>query len=168
VRLTDLGAPLNTAQDFATLNVASPLVQDYTATADQITDLDLTAPGTITTEAGLIYRKQDASNYWREYFDVLGAYRVDSVAAGTPTNRTNVAAVIAVGQTRTIRVSTHGNLHDHYTFSGTTPSKRGNQLSFSTYAAEATVQPDIGAGWTAANLRSYPRISSNYDGLDAV
>lgn len=168
VRVADLPAPFTTAQGIATLSVASPSVTDYTGTADQVLDLTLTAPGSITTEAGIIYRKLDASNYWRAYFDTAGALKVDSVSGGTPTNRINVAGVIAAGQTRTIRVICQGSLNDAFSLSGSTWTKRGSQINVSHQNTQTTVQPDIGAGWTAANLRSYPRTSSQYTILDSV
>lgn len=168
VRGVTLGAPFDSDNGIATLNVASPAVQDYTATADLIAEITLTAPGTITTEAGLIYRKQDASNYWRAYFNTSGAFRVDSVTAGAATNRVNVAGVITTSATRTIRIVAGGNLHDYYTQSGTTWTKRGTQVSNSSFATQTTIQPDIGSGWTAANQRSYPRVSSAYDVLDTI
>lgn len=168
MRVKDAGGAFATDEGIATLNVASPAVQDYAATADQIIDLTLTAPGSITAEAGIIYRKLDTSNYWRAYFNTSGAFRVDSVSGGVATNQINVAGVIAAGQTRTIRIICEDSLHDAYTQSGSTWTKRGSQLNVSHQNTQAAVQPDIGAGWTAANLRSYPRTSSNYNVLDTI
>lgn len=159
-RVAQLPAPLS-----PTLNVVSPTEQDYTGLADQEIDLTLTAPGSITEEAGIIYRKLDANNYWRAYFDTTGAFKVDSVLAGTPTNRISVAGVIAAGQTRTIRIRCSGSLHDAWTLATNTWTKRGAQVNVSHQNTQTTVQPDIGAGWTAANLISDPITSSQYDVL---
>lgn len=162
LKIVQLPAPFNTDFGIATLNIASPAdATDYTATADQELSLTLTAPGSITEEAGIIYRKLDADNYWRAYFDTAGAFKVDSVSAGTPTNRINVAGVITGGATLTIRVLTNGSLHDAFTLLDTVPTKRGAQVNVSHQNTIQTVQPDIGTGWTAANLRSFPRAAYN-------
>jgi hypothetical protein len=170
MRAGDLPAPFASDDAIASINVASPSnATEYTGTANAITQCTLTAPaGSITTEAYIKYRKTDANNYWRKGFNTAGAFRVDSVAAGTPTNRTSVAAVIAAGNVRTVRAVTDGNLHDHYSLASSTWTKRGSQLNLSHSASAATVELDLGAGWTAANLRSYPLTSPQYAILDNV
>jgi hypothetical protein len=80
--------------EWATAYAASPS-GSYTGTGDQLLDVTLTAPGTISTEAGVKYRVQDVNNYWRVYFNTSGALRVDSVEAGVATNRANVAGMIS-------------------------------------------------------------------------
>ena len=169
LRVRQLGAPFTTDNGIATLNVASPAVQDYTATADQILDLTLTAPaGSITTEAGIIYRKLDANNYWRAYFNTAGAFRVDSVSGGVATNRVGTSGAITAGATRTIRIRMSGSRQDAYTLNNVTWTKRGAQFNVSHQDTQVTVQPQIGAGWAAPNLRSCPNTSSAYDVLDAI
>ena len=166
-RLGDLPAPFTTDNGIATVNASSPS-GSYTGTADQIIEMTLTSPGTITTEAGFRFRVLDANNYWRAYFNTSGAFRVDSVEAGVATNRINVAAVISTSQTRTIRVISDGTAQDAFTLSGATWSQRGSRLTNDIHTTQTGIATDIGAGWTAANLRSYPRTSSTYNLLDNV
>lgn len=167
VRLIDLPSPFDTLAGLTTLNQASPTETDYTGSADQIVELTLTAPGTITEEAGIIYRKADANNYWRAYFTTAGAFKLDSVSGGTPTTHVNVAGVIAAGQTKTIRVRCKGSLH--YAFAGDTSAitYRG-QANLSHQNTQTTIQPDIGAGYTVADLRSWPLTSAQYALLDQI
>ncbi len=165
VQVLDLGAPFDAAQGLTMLNVAAPS-GSYTGTADAVIDIDLTAPGTLISEAGIVYRRLDANNYWRAYFNTSGAFRVDSVSGGVATNRINVAGVIAAGQTRTIRIVCDGSLHDAYTLAGATWTVRGSQVNVSHQNSQTTIVPEVGAGWTAANLRSTPRTSATYDALD--
>jgi hypothetical protein len=47
-------------------------------------------------------------------------------------------------------------------------TKRGSQLTNDIHTTATGIETDIGAGWTAANLRSYPRTSSTYNLLDNV
>ena len=166
-RLGDLPAPFTTDNGIATVNASSPS-GSYTGTADQIIEMTLTSPGTITTEAGFRFRVLDANNYWRAYFNTSGAFRVDSVEAGVATNRINVAAVISTSQTRTIRVISDGTAQDAFTLSGATWSQRGSRLTNDIHTTQTGIATDVGAGWTAANLRSYPRTSSTYNLLDNV
>lgn len=166
-RVGDLPSPFTTDNGIATVNASSPS-GSYTGTADQIIEMTLTSPGTITTEAGFRFRVLDANNYWRAYFNTSGAFRVDSVEAGVATNRINVAAVISTSQTRTIRVISDGTAQDAFTLSGATWSQRGSRLTNDIHTTQTGIATDIGAGWTAANLRSYPRTSSTYNLLDNV
>lgn len=146
-----------------TLDVASPVEQAYTGTADALLEITLTAPGSITEEAGIVFRKLDDNNYWRAYFDTAGAFKLDSVASGTPTNRINVAGVITAGAARAIRIIMNGSLLDAYTLNGSTWTKRGAQINISHQNTQTTVTPDVGANWSAANLLSYPLTSAVYN-----
>lgn len=141
---------------------------EYTATADQLIELTLTAPASITTEAGFRFRVVDADNYWRAYFDTSGAFLVDSVEAGTPTNRISVAAVITGSATRTIRIISDGTAQNAFSAASGTWTKRGAQLTNDIHTTATGIETDIGAGWTAASLRSYPRTSSQYTVLDTL
>jgi hypothetical protein len=168
LRITTLAGVFATEHGTTSVNVASPVsLAEHTATADQIVELTVTAPGVLANECGIRYRITDANNYWRAYFNSAGAFRVDSVSAGVATNRINVAGVIAGAGTATIRVICEGSLHDAYTLAGTTWTKRGSQLNVSHQNSSTNVTAEIGAGWTVANLRSYPR-SGIYSALDGV
>ena len=166
-RLGDLPAPFTTDHGIATLNVASPS-GSYTATADQIIEMTLTAPGSITTEAGFRFRVVDANNYWRAYFNTSGAFRVDSVEAGVATNRISVAGVISGGQARTIRVISDGTAQDAFSLASATWTKRGSQLTNDIHTTATGIATDVGAGWTVSNFRSYPVESPQYNVLDRL
>lgn len=169
----DLPAPFTTDHGIATLDVAGPADQtEYTGDADGIIDLTVTAPGVLdgsaTTRCGFYYRADaDLSPAWHCYVDGLGAFNVDSIdAAGTRTNRITAASVIAGGATVTLRVICAGSLHDAYSLNSTTWTKRGSQVNVSLNDTGTTIEPSIPAGWSAANLRSYPRTSAAYAELD--
>jgi len=166
-RVGDLLGPFTSDNGIATLDVSSP-AGSYTGTADQIIEMTLTAPGTITTEAGFRFRVVDANNYWRAYFNTSGAFRVDSVEAGVATNRINVAGVIGAGQTRTIRIVSDGTAQDAFSLASATWTKRGSQLTNDIHTTATGMATDVGAGWTAANLRAYPRTSAQYTVLDSL
>jgi len=164
-----LPAPFTDAALLTVVNEATPVSgQPYTATADAIHDLTVTAPNPLTGECALEYRVTDDDNKWRAYFNDSGAFRLDSVLAGTPTNRINVAGAIAAGETRTIRVWTYGSLHNCYTRAGITTdwTKRGSGINLSHQNTATTIKPVAGAGWVLGALRSYPTTSPAYAELD--
>ncbi len=166
-RLGDLPAPFTTDNGIALLNVASPS-GSYTGVANAIVEMTLTAPASITTEAGFRFRVVDANNYWRAYFNTSGAFLVDSVEAGVATNRISVAAVITGSAERTIRVISDGTAQDAFSLASATWTKRGAQLTNNIHPTATGIETDVGAGWTAANLRVYERTSPQYDVLDTV
>jgi hypothetical protein len=165
-RRRQLGSPWTTDFAIATVNVASPAhLTQYTATADAIHRLTITAPGSLANECGIRYRIQDANNYWRAYFNAAGAFRIDSVSGGTPTNRVNVAGVITAGQTRSIQVICDGNDHVGYTSGTASPHTRQGNTSVAHVNGQANIAADIGATWTVSNLQSHPRRSAVYNDL---
>lgn len=156
-----------------TLNITSPADQtEYTGDADGIIDLTVTAPGSLdgsaTTRCGFYYRADaDLTPAWHCYVDGTGAFNLDSIdAAGTRTNRITAAGVITGGGTRTLRVICAGTKHHAHSLNGTTWTERGSEVNLSLNDTVTTIEPSIPAGWTAANLRSYPRTSSAYAELD--
>lgn len=162
-----LTAPFDTDTGIASVAVDTPVSGTaYTATANAIHDLTVTAPNPLTGECALEYRVTDDDNKWRAYFNDSGAFRLDSVLAGTPTNRINVAGAIAAGDTRTMRVITNSTLHDAYTYSGAVPTKRGGQITLAHQDAAAAIKPVAGAGWVLGALHSYPTTSPVYAELD--
>lgn len=175
VSICQLTVPFDTDTGIATLNVASPVdATEYTGDADGILDLTVTAPGTLdgsaSTRCGFYYRADsDLSPAWHAYVDGTGAFNLDSIdAGGTRTNRIAVAGVITGGGTRTLRVIVAGTKHNAYTLSGTTWTKRGSEINVSLNDAVTTIEPSVPAGWTAANLQSWPRTSAAYAELDRV
>lgn len=168
-RRRQLGAPWTTDFAIATVNIASPAhLTQYAASADAIHRLTITAPGTLANECGFRYRIQDASNYWRAYFNASGAFRIDSVAAGVATNRLNVAGVITAGQTRSIQIVCDGSDHVGYTSGTASPHTRQGTATLSHMNTQVNLAADIGAGWTVSNLISHPRRSSFYEDLARV
>lgn len=169
IRVRQLPAPFDTDYGLATLSV-NPGVSGtaYTATADAIHDLAVTAPNPLTNTCELRYRVLDDQNYWTAYFNDAGAFRVDSVSGGVATNRVNVAGVIAAGETRTIRITADGTKHNFYTLAGTSWAKRGSEVNVSHQDTQTTVKPVAGAGWTLGRLTSWPLTSAAYAELNKV
>lgn len=164
----DLGGAFSTDNGIATLNQSSPTSgADYTATADGIFELTVTAPNPLgTSQADLIYRRLDASNYWTAYFNSAGDLRLDSVEGGVASNRLSVTGVITAGQTHTIRVIATGTKHNLYTLNGSTWTKRGAEVSVGTAMdAATTLRPLFVNGYSSTLLRSFPRTSAAYTAL---
>lgn len=138
----------------------------YTASADLLAEATFTAPDPLANTAELRFRVQDDQNYWTAYFNAAGAFRVDSVSGGSATNRINVAGVMAAGGTRTIRVATNGSLISAFTKSGATWTRQGSTINVSHLNTQTNVAVVLGAGWSAANLVSFPRTSPLYNVLD--
>lgn len=153
--------------EWATAYAASPS-GSYTGTGDQLLDVTLTAPGTISTEAGVKYRVQDVNNYWRVYFNTSGALRVDSVEAGVATNRANVAGMISGSATRRVRVIMYGSTQRIFTETAGVWTQRASVTGNATFSTQTGITTDVGAGWTAADLRSYARTSPQYSILDRL
>jgi hypothetical protein len=175
VRVRDVGGSFATDDGIATLAVASPAdATEYTGDADGIIHMTVTAPGSLdgsaTTRCGFYYRADaDLSPAWHAYFDGLGAFNVDSIASdGTRTNRITAAGVIAGGATRTIGIVTNGTKHNAFTLSASTWTTRGSEVDLSLNDTVTTIEPSIPAGWTAANLKSFPRTSAAYAALDVT
>lgn len=138
---------------------------DYTGQANAIIDLVVTAPASLAGEAGYWFRKQDASNGYKAYFDSAGAFLVDRYVAGTPTNVVSVAGVITGSGTRTIRTIADGTSLRFYTLSGTTWAQRGGTITDSSFGSQTTITPTADASWTGGGgsigqLDSWPRTLS--------
>lgn len=173
VRVRNLGGAFAMDYGIATLHILSP-VSDTPATgeANGISDLFFTLPA---GSANLIavelrYRRQDATNYWTAYIkrnagNTAWDLYLDSVAAGTPTNRLTVTGV---GTPDCIRVIHDGSNHDCYTRATTTWTKRGGQVVNAALAAQPGVDPIAGAGTTLSQLDVWARTSTLYNVLDQV
>lgn len=104
------------------------------------------------------YRRQDDLNYWVAYLQRNTAnsawnFRLDSVNAGTATNRVNVSGV---GTPDAVRVVTSGNSHTAYTGSGGTYTQRGTQQTNSLHAAQTGIAVLYNSPFTPSELRSTP------------
>lgn len=152
-----------------TLNQASPgNGTNYTGDADGIYHLTITAPGTLANQTELRCRVLDGSNYTTVYFDAAGALKLDTVVAGTPTNRINVAGAITTGATRTLAVITNGSKLNVYMLNGSSWAKQGSEVNVSNNDTQPTLQAQIGAGWSVSNLRSWARSSPAYAQIGAM
>lgn len=169
LRVRQLPAPFDTDYGIAALDV-NPGVSGtlYTAVANAIHDLTVTAPNPLANTCELRYRVLDDNNYWTAYFDATGAFKLDSVSGGVATNRISVAAVATAGNTYTIRVICDGTKHNCYTLEGTTWTKRGSEVDVSHQDSQTAVKPVAGVGWTLGRLTSWPRTAAAYAELDKV
>ncbi len=165
-KITDLPSPWATDYGIADVH-ATPGVSgtDYTGQANAIIDQAVTAPASLAGEAGYWFRKQDASNGYKAYFDSAGAFLVDRYVAGTPTNVVSVAGVITGSGTRTIRVIADGTALRFYTLSGTTWTARGTTITDTNFSSQTTITPTADASWTGGGgsigqLDSWPRTLS--------
>jgi len=168
LRIRDLPTPFDTDYGIASVNQATPTSgTSYTATADAITDMEITLPESPSSgdRMELRYRVQDDDNYMVFYARYSGSawdVRIDKVEGGSATQLLNVTNV---GTPDTLRVITDGNRHDAYTKSGTTWTKRNGQINNSFNAALTTIKPVFEVG-SVGSLRSYPRTSPAYAELD--
>lgn len=147
----------------ASVNVASPVAAtNYTATANQVVRLTVTAPGVLAASAGLIFRG-NATDGWRAYFDSAGAFKVARIVAGVEQAASvNVATVIAAGATVTINLTMDGNLINAHSIASGAPTNRGSQINNSHQASSTNLMVEVGAGWTVSNLRSWQVDASRY------
>lgn len=160
IAVVTLAGALAADDDIATINQATPTAdQDYTATADKILHLTVTAPGTLSGAAGIRHSVQDANNYHWAGFDSAGAFRAYKVVAGVLTEYSaaiNVAGVITTSAARTIVVKRDGNKLNFWTYAAGVPTKRGGEITDTSFSSALTVTPKADAGWTLGPLRSYP------------
>lgn len=145
--------------DIVLLDTSASNLADYPLAADGIFDFTVTAPGSLGTDAGLVIRKQDGSNYWRAYFDSAGAFKVERVASGTPDGSSpyiNVSSVVAAGETRTIRVIADGTSLTFWTADGPTWTNHGS-VTDSYFSNQSTWMPAAGIGWTLGKFEAWKR-----------
>ena len=90
-----------------------------TTEAEGLFNMLCTTPASLAGSAELRYDVIDDSNYSVAYFNSSGAFRVDSVVGGVPTNKVNAAAVVSTSQVAGIKVSTFGTTHRFWTYDAT-------------------------------------------------
>jgi hypothetical protein len=171
IRVRDLPGVFATPYGLAAFTDTTLLSGDtFTGTADGIHNFEFTLPVSPSAddEVTLEYRRQDADNKWKAYLkrnvgNSAWDFNLDSIVAGTPTNRINVTGVSTPD---TIRVIATGDLHDCYTKEGTTWTKRGGQINSSTHAAENGIALEAVSGTTLNRCTAWSRESSVYDELD--
>lgn len=162
VVISDLGATFDAQSDLATVNDTTLTSGDtFTGTADAQVDFLFTLPGSpaANDEVSLLYRYQDASNYWKAYIkrnvgNTAWDFRLDSVLATVATNR---IAVTGVGTPDAIKVNFEASLHDCYTRAAGVWTKRGAQVNVAHMDARQTLSVVAVAGTTLTELNSYPR-----------
>lgn len=174
IRVRDLPAPFTTDNGIATLHNTSPVSgTPVTGEANGIDDLYFTlngAPSANDVGARLDYRRQDASNYWSAYIrrnagNTAWDFLLDSVAAGTPTNRLTATGV---GTPDCMRVIHDASNHDCYSKVTTTWTKRGAQGVNAALATQTGVVPTAGTGGSISQLDIWARASGLYNALDQV
>lgn len=168
LRLLDVPAPFTSDYGIALLHTASVSGSDYTATADVICDLVVTAPASLAGTAGLRIRKA-SDDYWQVNFDNLGRLRLQRYAAGVAQgSAVNLAnSVISGSASLTLRVIATGSNMDFYTLSGTTWTKRGAQQTDGVLNANTGVMPFADSSWlsgggSVGQMDAYPRSDASY------
>lgn len=134
--------PANAIIDFTYALPASPIANDIISVFYRISDASL--------EAGY--------NCWRAYIQRNSAntawdFRLDSVNAGTATNRINVTGV---GSPTTIRVICDGTKHNCYTLEGTAWTKRGAEVNVSWNDSATGINTIYCSGTTPTQLTATP------------
>lgn len=146
--------------DIMPLDTTAVSESEYTATADGIFDLTLTAPSPLSGEPGLVFRKQDSDNYWYAYFSSSGAFKVVKVVGGTADGSSpyvDESSVIGAGETRTIRVIADGANLTFWTADGATWTQQGSTVTDSSLTSQTTLMPYSDTGWTLGKLEAWKR-----------
>jgi lysophospholipase L1-like esterase len=155
--------------DVLTLNAPTPTSDTVvTGVASGITTLAVTAPGVLSGAAGIKFNVQDANNYWYAYFNDAGAFLLDKVVSGSADGSSpyvNVGSAIAGAGARSIRILRNGSTIRCYTFDGSYWTKRGSDVTSSTYSAETGVAAVASAGWTLGALTARPAENAAYNEL---
>ena len=139
--------------------------------ADAMIDYTFTLPASPVAgqQIKLAYRinasGDELSNCWDAYLqrnagNTAWDFRVDSIAAGTRTNRVNVTGV---GDVTVIRVVCSGSNHDFYTYVAGAWTKRGGTITNSTYSTATLVNTIASSGFTEVSLAVYPLTNSAWD-----
>ncbi len=170
----DLPSPFTSAALLATVtDTTLALGDNWTVTADGIHEYAFTNGGALANEelAVLRYRWTDDNNCWKAYikmnagataFDLL----VDSVTGGVATNRLTVTGV---GVPDLLRVIVFGTLHDFYTHSGSTYTKRGAQVNVSFQDTVTGLEISGLPATTRVRVSSYAHTNPTYTNeLDRV
>lgn len=168
--------PIDFTIDDATLKRIT-LNAQQTGVADAINDFEFTLSGAPAAHdtVSLFYRISDADleagyNCWRAYLqrnatNTAWDARLDSVNAGTATNR---IAVTGVGTPDTVRAIARGTKHNLYTIAAGVPFKRGAEVDVSHNDAATGVNTIYATGTTPTRLRVWPVTSAVYDELDVT
>lgn len=120
-------------------------------------------------EIHLLYRIEAAGDElldcWDAYLRRNAAndawdFRVDSIVAGTRTNRVNTTGV---GDVTTIAARCKGSDHDYWTLVSTTWTKRGATISVATYSTAVLCNTIAGTGFTETSLEILRVDLSSYE-----
>jgi len=157
-----------TVDDVSVKAVTTNPVQ--TGDADGINDIFFTVPSTPTIgdAVHLLYRYQDADNYWDAYITYNGTnwdFKLDEYLANTRTNKVSVTGISApLG----IRVMARTSKHQCYTFDGTDYTARGSAITDTSLQTETDLLAIYTSGFTFASLRQRPVNDSSYDTIDTI
>lgn len=174
LRVRDLGGSFGSDYGIALVHTSALNGSDYTAAANGIFDLAVTAPASLAGEAGLKFRK-NGGDYWKVNLNSSGDLVVQryasDVAQGSPV--TLASGVISGSATRTIRVITNGANMEFYTLSGSSWTKRGSTQTDSHLSANTGISPVADGSWTGGGgapgqLDAFARSSTQYDILDSI
>lgn len=159
--------------DISLKKITLPAAQ--TTSADALFYLDFTLPASPVAgqRITLLYRisasGEELNNCWCAYIQRNNAntnwdFKLDSISAGTTTNRVNVASI---GSTDTLCIIASGNNHDCYTKSGSTWTKRGSTVTNATFATATLSNYIYAQGFTFGAFRAFnrtdPRWSAELD-----
>lgn len=142
------------------------LGDNWTGAADAFTEIAFTLPAGVANDEAAILRFHwtDDNNCWKAYikrnagntaWDML----VDSVSAGTPTNRLTVTGV---GTPDLLRVRHVGSLIDCYTRAAGVYTKRGAQVNISFQNTTLGVEISGVAGTTLTRVSDYAFTRADY------
>lgn len=139
---------------------ASPAVADtdYSGYTDALIYQTITAPAALAGEAGFWFRRQDANNGYKLYFDSAGALKVEKYVGGsldsTPINSAGSISAGAAVRVSVVQDGTGVTVYVDNTSKGT--------ITDSSFSAQSTVRPFADASWTGGGgalgrLEVYPR-----------
>ena len=97
-RVLDLPAPFNDSYGIATQRLAGARSggDTFTHTANCVLEYTQTTLPS-ASNSDFRFRRQDATNYWQVTIDSTGAFTLNEVVAGTPTQRATAAGVVSSG-----------------------------------------------------------------------
>lgn len=157
LKVADLDAPWNTDFGISVQRLSGSVAAgtSFTHEADCLIEYTVTAVSS-GADMDVLFRIQDASNYWRLRVNNAGGLILAEVVAGTPTTRGSVAGVVANGDRvvivaagSTIRVYEANTLRITY----------ASATNFAT--ATAGEVDTLGTGGVVSDLISWPRTLSN-------
>ena len=167
--VADMPAPFDAEFGLCAINQNPPTNDDdITAAADGQIDFTYTAANPLGTSEGHVYfRQQDSTNKWDMYIDSAGAFKVDVIVAGTPTNKVSVASVCAAGATVTMRAYLRANTLFFFTVTsaGAVTARGTVPITDTTFQTMTTIHTNVINSGAAGRLLFWKNTDSAYDAL---